>query len=73
MRLKIEYDADTDAAYIHFSAAAVVESEEVSRGIVLDYDEEGRIAGMELPGASGHLSPTLLRRRHPRPARVSRS
>ncbi|WP_159593725.1 DUF2283 domain-containing protein [Chelativorans xinjiangense] len=70
MRLKIEYDADTDAAYVHFTAAPVVESAEISQGIVLDYDEAGHITGMEVLDASAHLPPTLLRRRHLRSVRA---
>jgi uncharacterized protein YuzE len=56
----VEYDADANAAYIRFSAEPVEESEEVSDGIVLDYDAEGRIVGMEVLDARAHLSPELL-------------
>ena len=40
----ITYDPESDAAYIRFSPEPVEESEEVSDGIVLDYDATGRIA-----------------------------
>jgi len=56
----VSYDAEADAAYIRFSSGKVKESEEVSEGIVLDYDEDGRIIGMEVLDARRHLPPQLL-------------
>jgi len=56
----VTYDAEADAAYIRFSPGQVIESEEVSDGIVLDYDADGRILGMEVLRARTHLSPDLL-------------
>lgn len=46
----VTYDAEVDAAYIRFSRQKVRESEEVARGIVLGYDGDGRIVGMEVLG-----------------------
>ena len=62
MKPTVTYDPDADAAYIRLSAEAVEESEEVSEGVVLDYDAEGRIVGLEVFRASAHLSPALLDR-----------
>jgi uncharacterized protein YuzE len=56
----VAYDPDADAAYIRFSAGKVEESEEVSPGIVLDYDGEGHIVGMEVLHARKHLPPDVL-------------
>jgi uncharacterized protein YuzE len=56
----VRYDAESDAAYIRFSTGKVKESEEVSEGIVLDYDEHGHIVGMEVLDARRHLPPQLL-------------
>jgi len=46
------YDADADAFYVRFSDDRVEESEEVAPGIVLDYDADNRIVGMEVLNAS---------------------
>ncbi|HVW92188.1 MAG TPA: DUF2283 domain-containing protein [Devosia sp.] len=46
-----KYDAYARAAYIRFSPERVEESEEVARGIGLDYDADGRIVGMEVINA----------------------
>jgi uncharacterized protein YuzE len=51
------YDPEADAAYIYLGAAAVVESEDVSPGVVLDYDAEGRVVGVEVLNASRTLAP----------------
>jgi uncharacterized protein YuzE len=60
MKPTVEYDATVNAAYIRFSEEKVSESAEVSAGIVLDYDGDGRIVGMEVLDARAHLPPTLL-------------
>ncbi|MDE1158147.1 MAG: DUF2283 domain-containing protein [Neorhizobium sp.] len=56
----VEYDATVDAAYIRFSTEEIAESEEVATGIVLDYDETGRIVGMEVLDARKNLPPAML-------------
>ncbi|HEV2897066.1 MAG TPA: DUF2283 domain-containing protein [Pseudaminobacter sp.] len=60
MTLKVEYDAAANGAYIRFSSEPVLESEEVADGIILDYDTEGHIVGMEVLDARQHLPPTML-------------
>jgi uncharacterized protein YuzE len=60
MTPKFEYDPEANAAYIRFSSEPIIESEEVSTGIVLDYDEAGRIVGMEVLDARQNLPPTML-------------
>ncbi|OJF96779.1 DUF2283 domain-containing protein [Pararhizobium antarcticum] len=60
MKPIVEYDRDADAAYIRFSSEAILESEEVSAGIVLDYDHEGHIVGMEVLDARSNLPPAML-------------
>lgn len=61
MTLKVEYDPEANAAYIRFSAEKILESEEVSAGIVLDYDAEGHIVGMEVMNARDNLPATVLK------------
>jgi uncharacterized protein YuzE len=60
MSVDLHYDPATDAAYLRFSTRAVVESEEVSPGVVLDYDADGRMVGMEVLQAHGRLPPDTL-------------
>lgn len=60
----ITYDPDADAAYVSLSNTTVQESAEVSPGVVLDYDREGRIVGIELLGARKQLAPGAWSRAH---------
>ena len=50
--MKISYDKTTDSLYIHLSALASVDSDEVQDGVVLDYDAAGTLVGIDLQHAS---------------------
>ena len=54
--MKTIYDTKSDALYVRFAEASVVESEEVADGIVLDFDAEGRIVAIEVLEATKHLA-----------------
>lgn len=54
--MKTTYDPEADALYVRFSETPVVESEEVSAGVVLDLDADGRIVAIEVLDASKHLA-----------------
>jgi uncharacterized protein YuzE len=58
--MRIRYDQQSNAAYIRLSEEAVLESEEVSPGIVFDFDEAGRIVGMEFLDARRDLPMQVL-------------
>lgn len=50
--MKLAYYADTDSLYIDLAEQPSVESREVSEGIVLDYDAEGQLVGIDIDNAS---------------------
>jgi uncharacterized protein YuzE len=54
--MKTRYDPEVDALYVRFADAKIVESEELRPGVVLDFDVEGRIVGVEILDASEHLA-----------------
>ena len=54
--MKIAYYPDTDSMYIDLSEKPSAESREVSPGVVLDYDADGNIAGIDIDNASWKLS-----------------
>jgi uncharacterized protein YuzE len=54
--MKIAYYPDTDSMYIDLSEKPSAESREVSPGVVLDYDAEGNIVGIDIDNASRKLS-----------------
>jgi uncharacterized protein YuzE len=50
--MKALYDPEVDALYVRFADTPIIESEEVSKGVVLDLDAEGRIVAIEVLNAS---------------------
>lgn len=53
--MKINYYAETDSLYIDLSSKPSVDSREVSEGIVLDYDADGNLVGIDIDQASTKL------------------
>lgn len=50
--MKLNYYPETDSLYIDLSEKASVESKEISDGVVLDYDAEGHLVGIDIDNAS---------------------
>jgi uncharacterized protein YuzE len=50
MRMRVDHGAD--AIYLNLTDRPIKDSEEVAAGIVVDYDAEGRIVGVEILDAS---------------------
>jgi len=50
--MKLNYHQDTDSLYIDLSEHTSVESRELSEGVVVDYDAEGSIVGIDIDNAS---------------------
>jgi len=50
--MKIEYDKEVDALYIRIQEKKVSKTKEVEEGINLDFDEQGKIIGLEIIGAT---------------------
>jgi uncharacterized protein YuzE len=59
--MKLKVDKASDALYLRLDEAAVVESEEVQPGIVLDYDAAGNMVGVEILNLSKRVAPERLR------------
>jgi uncharacterized protein YuzE len=50
--VKFHYYPETDSLYIDLAEKASVESQEVAPGVVLDFDEEGHLVGIDIDHAS---------------------
>jgi uncharacterized protein YuzE len=57
--MKIEYDPEVDALYVRLSESKIIESEQVQPGIILDFDETGKVVGVEVLSVSKHEKPSL--------------
>lgn len=56
----IQYYSDTDMLYIELADGVSAESEEVASKIVLDFDENGRVIGIEIEDASNLIDLSRL-------------
>jgi uncharacterized protein YuzE len=50
--MKVNYFPDTDSLYIDLADRPSAESREISEGIVLDYDSDGALVGIDIDNAS---------------------
>ena len=46
--MKLHIDKEADALHLRLDDSAVVESEEVAPGVVLDYNEADQVVGIEM-------------------------
>ncbi|MBW4453080.1 MAG: DUF2283 domain-containing protein [Nostoc indistinguendum CM1-VF10] len=53
--MKITYDPEVDILRIILSNLPIVDSDEEKPGVILDYDEEGNIIGLEILAASKRI------------------
>jgi uncharacterized protein YuzE len=59
--MKLKVDRESDALYFRLDEASVVESEEVQPGVILDFDKENRVVGIEILGISSRVPLEQLR------------
>lgn len=58
--MRVNYYPETDSLYIDLSEQPSVESREVSAGIVLDYDSDGRLVGIDIDNARNKVDLSKL-------------
>jgi uncharacterized protein YuzE len=56
--MKLKIDEKSDALYLRLDDSKIIESEEVSPGVVLDFNEHGQVVGIEMLNLS-QRSPRL--------------
>ena len=59
--MKIKIDTESDALYFRLDDDEIMESEEVQPGVILDFDENGRVIGIEILSLSTRFAPEKLR------------
>jgi len=59
--MKITVDKESDTLYFRLDETKIVESEEVRPGIILDFDEDDRVVGVEFLNISSRATEEELK------------
>lgn len=59
--MKLTVDGTTDALHFHLDDSAITQSEEVHPGVVLDFNADGQVIGVELLQLSNRVSKEQLK------------
>jgi len=54
--MKIEYDKEVDALYIRIQEKHVARTRDIEEGVNIDIDDEGKVIGLEIIGATERYS-----------------
>jgi uncharacterized protein YuzE len=60
--MKLTIDREADALYLNLDESPAAESEEISPGVILDYNAEGKVVGIEMLYLSKRVQPENLNR-----------
>jgi uncharacterized protein YuzE len=62
--MKLHYYPETDSLYIDLASAPSADSREISDDLVVDYDQHGRIVGLDIQHASERLDLSKIETEH---------
>jgi len=60
-KMKLKFDKENDALYFRLDDSTIVESEEVQPGVILDFNSEGKVVGVEILNLSLRVNPDKLK------------
>ncbi|MBK9006746.1 MAG: DUF2283 domain-containing protein [Anaerolineae bacterium] len=58
--MKLKIDKENDALYFRLDESAIVESEEVQPGVILDFDKNNLVVGIEILNLSARIGQEKL-------------
>lgn len=58
--MKITYDAEANAVYMKLNDAEVAETIENEAGVIIDFDSDGRVVGLEILDARQFFAPKAI-------------
>jgi len=58
--MKLHYYAETDSLYIDLNSRPSADSREIAEGLVVDFDAEGNVVGIDIDHASKKLDLSKL-------------
>lgn len=59
--MKLKVDKENDVLYLRLDDTQIVESEEVQPGVILDFDKDKRVVGIEILALSTRVNPEMLK------------
>ena len=59
--MRIRVDKESDALYLRLDESDIVESEEVVPGVILDFNSDGKVVGIEMLNISKRVKPENLK------------
>ncbi len=59
--MKLKVDEKADALYLRLDDSKIIESEEVSPGVVLDFNQDKQVVGVEILNLSKRVSKINVR------------
>ena len=54
--MKLKIDKESDALYFRLDESPIIESEEVEPGVILDFNSDGKVVGVEILQLSTRVS-----------------
>lgn len=58
--MKLHYYPETDSLYIELKSAPGAEAQEIVEGLVVDFDENGDVVGLDIDNASKKLDLSVI-------------
>jgi uncharacterized protein YuzE len=62
--MRVHFDRESGALYFRLDDSRIVASEEVKPGIVLDFNEQNQVVGVEILDAGKRVPESSLRQMH---------
>ena len=62
--MRVRIDRQADALYIRLNECVIAESEEVQPGVILDFNDEGLVVGIEMLSISKRMSQEEMQTLH---------
>ena len=53
--MRVKVDMESDALYFRFSEEEIEESEKISSGLIIDYNKDGEVIGVEILGIKDRI------------------
>jgi uncharacterized protein YuzE len=59
--MKLKIDKENDALHFRLDESAIVESEEIQPGVILDFNADSQVVGIEILNLTTRVAPEKLR------------